>query len=299
MTSADVNGRRPLTERELEILRLIGDGYTSEEISRALGVSRRAVEYQKRRIFAKLGVRSQAHAVALAARDGLLRPGPGLGVAPAAGAGLPGPAGLAGEALRGEGPAPWRQLVVLGRRGPALARVACVLAQCQPPQPPEPPVAVLVDPEPADWQAAAELGARIVLVPERELDPAMAVEALLRGADAVVAATHEPRKLVATVELVGAGQVVLDPLQARMLVDAARGQLEGHSRRGEASAPTPREREILASIDRGESVKQTARALGISVKTVENLQRRLFRKLGVRNRAQAVAAAHARGLLCL
>ena len=60
---------------------------------------------------------------------------------------------------------------------------------------------------------------------------------------------------------------------------------------------TSREFDILASVDRGESVKQTARTLGISVKTVENLQTRLFRKLDVRNRAQAVAVAHARGLL--
>ena len=44
-------------------------------------------------------------------------------------------------------------------------------------------------------------------------------------------------------------------------------------------------------------MKQTALALGISAKTVENLQGRLFRKLGVRNRAQAVAAVYERSLL--
>jgi DNA-binding CsgD family transcriptional regulator len=37
----------------------------------------------------------------------------------------------------------------------------------------------------------------------------------------------------------------------------------------------------------------------VADKTVENLQRSLFRKLGVRNRAQAVAVAHARGLLAV
>lgn len=58
---------------------------------------------------------------------------------------------------------------------------------------------------------------------------------------------------------------------------------------------TPRDRDILDSIDRGESVKQTAYALGISMKTVENLQATLYRKLGVRNRVQAVAMAHAIG----
>ncbi|HJR25601.1 MAG TPA: helix-turn-helix transcriptional regulator, partial [Acidimicrobiales bacterium] len=60
---------------------------------------------------------------------------------------------------------------------------------------------------------------------------------------------------------------------------------------------TPRERQILLSIDRGESVKQTARSLGISPKTVENLQSRLFSKLDVRNRAQAVSHAHGLGIL--
>jgi two-component system, NarL family, nitrate/nitrite response regulator NarL len=60
---------------------------------------------------------------------------------------------------------------------------------------------------------------------------------------------------------------------------------------------TPREIDILNSIQRGESVKQTARALGISIKTVENLQSRLFRKVGARNRAQAISRAHELNLL--
>jgi DNA-binding CsgD family transcriptional regulator len=60
---------------------------------------------------------------------------------------------------------------------------------------------------------------------------------------------------------------------------------------------TPREAAILASVERGESVKQTARALGIAMKTVENLQSRMFRKLGARNRAHAVTIAHRLGLL--
>jgi two-component system, NarL family, nitrate/nitrite response regulator NarL len=48
---------------------------------------------------------------------------------------------------------------------------------------------------------------------------------------------------------------------------------------------------------RGDTVRQTARSLGISVKTVENTQGRLFRKLGARNRAGALAVAHGLGLL--
>jgi DNA-binding NarL/FixJ family response regulator len=60
---------------------------------------------------------------------------------------------------------------------------------------------------------------------------------------------------------------------------------------------TGRESDILRSVARGYSVRQTARALEVSPKTVENIQTGLFRKLEVRNRAQAVAAAEALGLL--
>ncbi|MFI5896142.1 LuxR family transcriptional regulator [Actinoplanes sp. NPDC051513] len=60
---------------------------------------------------------------------------------------------------------------------------------------------------------------------------------------------------------------------------------------------TVREADILRSIARGDTVRQTARSLGIAEKTVENTQARLFRKLGARNRAGALATAHALGLL--
>ena len=60
---------------------------------------------------------------------------------------------------------------------------------------------------------------------------------------------------------------------------------------------TPREYDILHSIAMGHTVRQTARLLDIAAKTVENTQARLFLKLGARNRAGAIAAAHVLGLL--
>jgi DNA-binding CsgD family transcriptional regulator len=60
---------------------------------------------------------------------------------------------------------------------------------------------------------------------------------------------------------------------------------------------TSRESDILQSLARGHSIRQTARALGIAPKTVENVQTRLFRKLGVRNRSGALTVADAFGLL--
>jgi DNA-binding NarL/FixJ family response regulator len=60
---------------------------------------------------------------------------------------------------------------------------------------------------------------------------------------------------------------------------------------------TVRERDVLRSIARGDTVRQTARLLAIAEKTVESLKARLFLKLGTHNRAGAIRAAYALGLL--
>lgn len=57
---------------------------------------------------------------------------------------------------------------------------------------------------------------------------------------------------------------------------------------------TPREREVLALLGAGHTVKQTAHRLGIADKTVESVQRHLFGKLGVHDRVGALAAVYGR-----
>lgn len=63
-----------LTRRELEILAHVASGATTREASERLGISPKTVENHKQRIFAKLDVQNQAHAVAVAMRGGLLPP---------------------------------------------------------------------------------------------------------------------------------------------------------------------------------------------------------------------------------
>jgi len=63
---------RVLTQREAEILHCIAAGLSANEVSEQLGISRKTVEGHKRRIFTKLHVQNQAHAVAIATRSGLL-----------------------------------------------------------------------------------------------------------------------------------------------------------------------------------------------------------------------------------
>ena len=54
-----------LTARERDVLGGIAEGLRLEEIADTMGISPKSVENHKQRIFGKLGVQSQAHAVAV------------------------------------------------------------------------------------------------------------------------------------------------------------------------------------------------------------------------------------------
>lgn len=66
---------RRLSEREVQVLKEIARGGGSREVGVRLGIQAKTVENHKASIFAKLGVQSQAQAVAEAARGGLLDKG--------------------------------------------------------------------------------------------------------------------------------------------------------------------------------------------------------------------------------
>ncbi len=287
-----------LTERELEIISLIGAGHNVHEIAGILGISPWTVENHKRRIYEKLGVHSQAHAIAHAAELGLLatrRPTAPL------------------EQLQTQ-PEPGHATLALirGQAGPLLDEVTSVLlANGLPytiergtgPVPEEHPVRVtrgrvvglLVDPEPEDWRILETFGIPVVLIRSDEPDQNVMAEGVLRGANAIVAGRRVREELMHVLTLVAGGYMTVSANQARAFIRAlCHRSLQPEP---DVTELTPRESDILHSIARGHSVRQTARALGISVKTVENTQARLFRKLGVRNRAGALAVAHGLGLM--
>jgi DNA-binding NarL/FixJ family response regulator len=60
---------------------------------------------------------------------------------------------------------------------------------------------------------------------------------------------------------------------------------------------TAREQDVLRHIAQGHTTRQSARALGIAPKTVENTQARLYRKLGTHNRVETLAVAYRLGLI--
>jgi two-component system nitrate/nitrite response regulator NarL len=259
-----------LTDRDLEILRLVGSGYNVKEIAGMLGIAPSTVESHKRRIYAKLNGHSSPQVVSHAARLGLLRAEPNAPVIHLVV--VFGPRGrrrdLVVESLI-------RQAVPVLVAGDHWADADDAL------QIRRPVVAVLVD-ESGAWEGIRALGARAVIV----------TESLAGGAD-TRELVHAPDSVI--VRLRDLPDRLAQALAMAAQCDA--GPPAPSRSPSVRSALTHRELEILDSIARGHSVRQTAEVLGISTKTVENIQARLFAKLAVRNRAESLAVAYELGLV--
>jgi DNA-binding NarL/FixJ family response regulator len=105
---------------------------------------------------------------------------------------------------------------------------------------------------------------------------------------AIVVADEALRARLQTV-FAGAGFEVVDVADADIVVSARGGALEELHERAAQALLTPRELEVLAAIGAGLANKEIARQLGISLHTVKFHIESLFRKLGARSRAEAVA----------
>jgi DNA-binding NarL/FixJ family response regulator len=70
----DAVPRDPLTARELQVVKLIAEGYTSDEIANELVIRRKTVDHHRANILDKLGLRNVAELTRYAIRRGLLEP---------------------------------------------------------------------------------------------------------------------------------------------------------------------------------------------------------------------------------
>jgi DNA-binding NarL/FixJ family response regulator len=66
-------GEEDLTVRELEVLRLIRDGYRNRQISDKLSISENTVNFHIKNLIDKLAANDRTHAVTIAVRRGLLQ----------------------------------------------------------------------------------------------------------------------------------------------------------------------------------------------------------------------------------
>ena len=126
-----------------------------------------------------------------------------------------------------------------------------------------------------------------------EVKLAKIAEAWLRGAS-IVPAHRIDDLLVTAVQAACRDHLILASSHSRAILGRERPIVHDGSR---PLPLTPREREILLHIGHGHAMKQTAHLLGISVRTVENLQSNLFRKLRVHDRTSALSTAYDLGLL--
>jgi len=122
---------------------------------------------------------------------------------------------------------------------------------------------------------------------DTDSDTLAAIEA---GAEGYLLKDAPTDRLVAAVRATAAGETVLSPAVASRLVSRLAGG-------GRDRSLSEREREVLALVARGTANRAIAEQLFVSEATVKTHLVHIYDKLGVPDRAAAVAAGYERGIL--
>jgi DNA-binding NarL/FixJ family response regulator len=117
-------------------------------------------------------------------------------------------------------------------------------------------------------------------------DPDQIFRALSAGASGYLLKRLSPKKLLEAIEEVCAGGSPMSAPIARKVVQSFK-TAPAHG--DESVALSPRERSVLDGLAHGLAYKQIAGQLGVSIHTVRNYIRRIYEKLHVCTRTEAVA----------
>ncbi|WP_425556156.1 response regulator [Glycomyces endophyticus] len=137
---------------------------------------------------------------------------------------------------------------------------------------------------------------RVIMLTTFDLDRYV-YAALAAGASGFLLKDVTAEHLAAAVRLVGTGDALLAPSITRRLVERFAAERGGSAAPGSLQGLTPRELEVLALMGRGLSNAELAARLTLSEATVKTHVARIFAKLGLRDRAQAVVVAYETGLV--
>jgi DNA-binding NarL/FixJ family response regulator len=123
-------------------------------------------------------------------------------------------------------------------------------------------------------------------------------DAMRAGASGFLLKSAPPAQLVDGVRTVAAGEALMAPTITRRLVEEfVRGPRPGDAVPAALADLTDREREVLALIAAGLSNAEIAGRLVVSAATVKTHVNRVFAKLDLRDRVQAVVLAYECGLV--
>jgi two-component system nitrate/nitrite response regulator NarL len=137
-----------------------------------------------------------------------------------------------------------------------------------------------------------ELPTRVLLLSAHD-ESAIVFHALAEGAAGFLPKESTKSEIVQGVLDCAEGRDVVSPALAAGLA----GEIRRRGEEAQAPALSPREREVLNFIAQGRSIPAIAAELYLAPSTVKTHVQRLYEKLGVGDRAAAVAAAMRRGLL--
>jgi DNA-binding NarL/FixJ family response regulator len=153
-----------------------------------------------------------------------------------------------------------------------------------------------------------EAARRILTAPDEEAPPRVLMlttfdvddyvyEALRLGASGFLLKDAPPEDLIAAVRVVASGEALLAPSVTRRLIEEFFARPTEPVRTSMLEALTARETEVLRLVARGMSNTEIAEHLFVSEQTVKTHVGKIFAKLGLRDRAQAVICAYESGLV--
>ncbi|MGH8886870.1 MAG: response regulator [Egibacteraceae bacterium] len=139
---------------------------------------------------------------------------------------------------------------------------------------------------------------RILILTTFDLDEYV-YEAIRAGASGFLLKDVQPAQLVDAIRIVAAGEALLAPSVTRRLLDRFAQILpsRGEKLPSALSLLTERELEVLKLLARGLSNAELAARLFLSEATVKSHISNVLRKLGLRDRVQAVVLAYETGLV--
>jgi DNA-binding NarL/FixJ family response regulator len=144
---------------------------------------------------------------------------------------------------------------------------------------------------------ADDLPSRVLVLTTFD-DDEIVYDALKAGASGFLLKAAPPARLVEAVRTVAAGEELLAPSVTRRLIEEyVRRPPPGTRVRAELAELTEREREVLELIGRGLSNSEIAERFVVSKATVKTHVNRVFSKLGLRDRVQAVVLAYETGIV--